>query len=285
MKTALAFLDLSNMDRSIIAYCKHMVEKTELTHICFLHYIEFQDVTDDYSDYFPELDQPLEKIMEEEILELVDKVGLDRSVISVEVVTHGGQDKLLSWINKSSYDLCIFGKKKKAQGTGVFAGKVARLIDKSVMFATDNLNPEWKHILVPVDFSRFSKNVVQVGNEFASTMNTRLSILHVYRTPPNYFPFMEKANDELLAEVKEESSEELNKFCEKYCQGENVQATLLHAKGQPVANQIYNYAHQHQVDLIMLGVKGKNDDDGLLIGSVAERLIQADKDIPVMLVK
>jgi len=285
MKSGLAFLDLTTMDRSVIAYGKALIDKAGLQHITFIHYIEFQDVSDDYSEYFPDLDKPLSQVIEEEIREKIEAKNLPAKSWSLEIVEKGGQQKLMDWINNSEFDLCIFGKKKKAQGTGVFAGKVARLIHKSVLFVTENEAPTISHLMAPVDFSRYSKQVVKVADQLSSTLNTSLTVLHVYRTPPSYFPFMEKANDKLLKEVKDKADRELNKFCDNLCSGDNIRASLLHAEGKPVATQMYEYAQQHEVDMILLGIKGQTDDEGLLIGSVAERLIRADQQIPVLLVK
>lgn len=60
---------------------------------------------------------------------------------------------------------------------------------------------------------------------------------------------------------------------------------MIYAGDSTTAKLIYDYAITNRIDLIVMGAKGKTDDDEILIGSVAEKLIQTDKNIPVLLVR
>ncbi|HBH24474.1 MAG TPA: hypothetical protein DDY13_13765 [Cytophagales bacterium] len=60
---------------------------------------------------------------------------------------------------------------------------------------------------------------------------------------------------------------------------------VIYAGDCTTAKLIYDYAITNRIDLIVMGAKGKTDDDEILIGSVAEKLIQTDKNIPVLLVR
>ncbi len=52
-----------------------------------------------------------------------------------------------------------------------------------------------------------------------------------------------------------------------------------------IAKVIFDFAQSNQVNLIIMASKGQTDASVLLLGSVAEKLISYDYDIPFLLIK
>lgn len=285
MKTAAVFLDLTEIDDSVLRYMKALDDQMTLEAIHLIHYLELQDTTDDYASHFPDLDKPIEKIIEYEIKDKAQEAGMNSSKLQIFVHASGGQEDLLQWIENQKFDFCVFGKKVVHKGTGVFAGKLARLIDKSVLFITETSRHSWKKIVVPVDFSDYSKNTLRFASELSRQIKNELHIVHVYHVSPTYFPFVKEKTNSLIIEVKQKAEKRLKDFCKKFGEGYDISTELIYGGDQTTAKCIYDYARSQHADLIVMGVKGKNDDEEFLIGSVAERLIQSDRDLPVLLVR
>ena len=85
--------------------------------------------------------------------------------------------------------------------------------------------------------------------------------------------------------MRQKAEKRLKEFCEKFSEGYEISTDLIYGGEQTTAKCVYDYARGEHADLIVMGVKGKSNDEEFLIGSVAERLIQSDRDIPVLLVR
>lgn len=285
MKNVIAFMDMSQMDKIVLKQVEQLEKTWGVDKICLVHYIELQELTDDFSTHFPDLDKPLEEILEEEIVELASKAGWDQERYSIKIHTKGGKEDLTTWVNSSDYNLCIFGKKVINPGSGIFASKIARLIDKSILFTTETSRPNFDNIMLCVDFSSYSKKAVRFLNDFIPESASNFSLFHVYKVPAIYFPFVKQKSEKLVAEEKKKAEKALDHFREKHTKQPKSNAWVEYANDQPSDKVIYNYARTHFVDLIVVGIKGQSDDDDFLIGSVAEKLIQSDRHVPVLLVQ
>lgn len=284
MKNLAIFLDLTEIDDSVLRYIKEMNDRLKFERLQLVHYLELQDTTDDFSSHFPNLDRPIEEVIEEEIQDRAQEAGIEDSLVEVKVHAHGGQDDLLQWIDQSGVELCVFGKKVIYNGTGVFAGKVARLIQKPVLFVTETSRHRWQKILVPVDFSNHSKASMRFASDITEQIQNEIIALHVYHVSPTYFPFVKEKTDKLVEEVRQKAQKRLKEFCQKFSSCKSLTTDLVYAGDKTTASSIYDYARGEHADLIIMGAKGKNDDEEFLFGSVAERLIQSDRDLPVLLV-
>ncbi len=285
MKNVIAFMDMSEMDGIVLKQVKQLEKVWGVDNICLVHYVELQELADDFSTQFPDLDKPLEEILEEEIIEKATKVGWDTERYSVKIHTKGGKDDLTRWVNSSDYNLCVFGKKVINPGSGIFAAKIARLIDKSILFTTETTRPNFDNVMLCVDFSSYSKKAVKFLNEFIPDSASNFSLFHVYKVPAVYFPFVKQKSEKVIEEEKKKAEKALDNFRVKYTKQPKPNAWVEYANDQPSDKVIYNYARTHHVDLIVVGIKGKSDDDDFLIGSVAEKLIQSDRHVPVLLVQ
>ncbi|WP_375580416.1 universal stress protein [Marivirga tractuosa] len=285
MKNVIVFMDMSKMDEIVLKQVKQLEKVWGFDKICLAHYIELQELTDDFSSQFPDLDKPLEEILEEEIIEKAAQAGWDAENYTVKIHNKGGKDDLTQWVNNSDYNLCVFGKKVINPGSGIFASKIARLIDKSILFTTETSRPNFDNVMLCVDFSNYSKKAVKFLNHFIPDSSSNFSLFHVYKVPAIYFPFVKQKSEKLVEEERKKAEKALDHFREKYTKQPKSNAWVEYNDDQPSDKVIYNYARTHHVDLIVLGIKGKSDDDDLLIGSVAEKLIQPDRYVPVLLVQ
>lgn len=276
------FADLSDTDELLLNYIKKLDDRFDFESLVLVHFVAMEEVPKNISDLLPEIDQPLEKILKEELEELVIKVfGEKKESISIYVYGGGKLEEFIPWVDKQ-FDLVIFGKKSPYHGTGRLSSKIVRLTKCSTLFLPETAKPSIQKIIVPLDFSFYSVQAVKAARFIQEITGAELIFVHVLKVGIQYFPYIRNREN-----LKEELQKKAFRQFEKIKAKEKLIAEIifLSESEQPVSRIIYDYAIHNGVDLIIAGVKGKTDDDQLLIGSVAERLIASDKYLPIMIVK
>ncbi len=139
-------------------------------------------------------------------------------------------------------------------------------------------------ILLPVDGSKSSLNATKyvaklVGNLrtkcFVTIMNIHddVGLNHVKRFIPK------DTVDDYLRELSEKELRAAQKILDQV----EVQHTMVIKRGN-VAQEIVALASKEKFDLIVLGAKGRSGFMDTLVGSVAQKVVQAAKQ-PVLLIK
>ncbi len=139
-------------------------------------------------------------------------------------------------------------------------------------------------ILLPVDGSKSSLNATKyvaklVGNLrtkcFVTIMNIHddVGLNHVKRFIPK------DTVDDYLRELSEKELKAAQKILDQV----EVQHTMVIKRGN-VAQEIVALASKEKFDLIVLGAKGRSGFMDTLVGSVAQKVVQAAKQ-PVLLIK
>jgi universal stress protein A len=152
--------------------------------------------------------------------------------------------------------------------------------------ADDQLS--YSRILVPIDFSECSKQSISYAARFALRNKAALLLLHVFE--PSHYPIkgdeVAKPSSELL-KAQADSAEgvaaaSLAKM-ESELRSRGIEAEAYQREGCPF-DEIVKMAKYLKVDLIIIGSHGRTGLAHLLIGSVAERVVEHAR-CPVLVVK
>ncbi len=141
-----------------------------------------------------------------------------------------------------------------------------------------------KNILVAIDGSKASTNVLKSATEMSEKFGAGLHLLHVVwelQIPSNpanpglmgKFDIVEQQHHDLLTS----SGEQLLNQAKRVAESKGI--TVLHAEigsGDP-ANEIVKYADKNQMDLIVIGSRGLGQVKGLLMGSVSRKVCNMTK--------
>jgi nucleotide-binding universal stress UspA family protein len=139
-----------------------------------------------------------------------------------------------------------------------------------------------KKILIPIDGSDYSMRAAEYGISVAKMLHAEITIVYVIdivaldqiaRSPDK-----ENVENELKGD-----GERYLKYVQGVAQNEGVKASLLLAKGRPY-EQIVHLAKGLKIDLIVLGSYGRRGPERILMGSVAERVIEYST-CPVLVVR
>lgn len=144
---------------------------------------------------------------------------------------------------------------------------------------------ELRRILVPTDFSTFSKCALDYGCAIAERFGSELHLLHVEH---DYHPIVPEPGlmlpeaGEYLKEAVSAAEQELSQLPAPGTH--TTSAVVRHVcVGQPFL-EIIRYARAQQIDLIVIGSHGRSGLAHVLMGSVAERVVRK-ADSPVLTVR
>lgn len=135
------------------------------------------------------------------------------------------------------------------------------------------------HILVPVDFSEGTRQALEYSAGLGRMFSSRITLLHVMEPltpPPDGLVLSFEAYDHSLAEAARKS---LGAMAAELDPEANIEMT----SGNPWAC-IVERAQQGGIDLIVMPTHGRTALKHLLMGSVAERVVQ-HAPCPVLVVR
>lgn len=277
------FIDLSDLDELLLQYIQQLDEKFDFEQLTLIHFVALEEVSKEIGDMLPYLDKSLDEILEEEALEKVEAVFNERkSSIDVKIYSGGQLDQLVEWVDGQKYDLVLLGKKSVHGGTGIFSSKVVRLTSSNTLFIPETSKATIQKIVLPLDFSDYSESLADMVKSLSQHTGAVVLPVHVLKVGMQYFPYIRKPS-EFQEALEKKAISNYAKLKKKTGLAEDLE--IIKGQDVPVSRSIYDYAIRKGADLIVLGNKGKTDDDTLLIGSVAERLIASDKHLPVLIVK
>lgn len=283
----LVALDLSQMDVYLLKYASMAAKVFDIDTVYFVNIatsLELpEEIQQKYSDVFGPVDEAIEKEMEEEIKE---HFVLPPNCESKILVTTGKvTDEILKLAKVKVIDITLLGRKAELTGSGLNSKKIAKSISSSVIFVTENPPLDWNKILVSIDYSDHSKMAFEIGAAIQKKSGAKLLSNHVYKVPTGYYK-SGKTYEEFAEIMLDNTKQECEKFFKKMdLEGVDYDHTYALDDDPHPADKIYKTGSENGVDLIMIGSKGRSGPASVLIGSVAEKLVEEGNDIPILIVK
>ena len=135
-------------------------------------------------------------------------------------------------------------------------------------------------IMVPVDGSEHATKAAGYATDMARLMDSEILLIHCHKPFPAILgePYFQKAINKIL----KKSSELLDPY-KKIVQDAGVTVTDRILEG-PAARAICEVAKIEKIDLIVMGCRGRNDLEGLLLGSCTHRVLKTAP-CPVLVVR
>lgn len=136
------------------------------------------------------------------------------------------------------------------------------------------MNMKINKILVPIDFSDYSKSALRYAVNFAKLFNAEILLIYVVEPviyPPD-FSMGQIAIPTVATEFDERAREELNKLAKNEIPQE-IKVTTLIKSGKPFV-EIIDTASEADVDLIIIATHGHSGVEHILFGSTAEKVVR-----------
>jgi universal stress protein A len=131
-----------------------------------------------------------------------------------------------------------------------------------------------KKIVVPVDFSEYSKKSLRYAVEFATNFSSEILLVYVIEPVayPADFSFGQIALPASETELRQRAEMQLEKLIETEIQSRVVARSFLRT-GKP-SSEILQLARDESADLIIIATHGHTGVEHVLFGSTAERVIR-----------
>lgn len=199
--------------------------------------------------------------------------------LEIEILQGRTIPAILQEIQQNTPDLVILGTHGRTGFERVILGSVAEKIVRHspapVWIARNRAHWPLQRILIPIDFSEFGEETLQLAQALTQKTSTAVDLVHVislaevvhypssitdraFSMDPKFFENLEKRARENLQKMIDSSSLSLNPHV---------------LTGSPGA-EICRLAQELKADLVLIPTHGRSGIRHLLIGSVAEQVIR-----------
>ncbi len=220
----------------------------------------------------------------------------ERSLVGLDVEYAMERDyvagpAILRYARENDMDLIVMGTHGRRGLRALVLGSVAAEVVREAPCAVLTVRKDGeigpvdvRQVLVPFDFSDYSREALKVAVDVAESSGAKIHLLHVIEDrfhPAFYGPFFQSVYD-VEPDIEIRSKRHLREEVVRI-DAEAVVATCEAFGGYP-ARDIARYAERNGIDLIIMSTHGLTGIEHFLIGSVAEKTV-ANASCPVLIVK
>ena len=142
----------------------------------------------------------------------------------------------------------------------------------------------FKNILVPSDLSGASIRAFKVALDIAEKYDSKITIITCVEGDAWHHKFYDSRIDEQLIKKQTKAAEKAMEKMEIKANKSGIKIRLQILKSISVIKDITSFAKTRKIDLIVMSSHGRTGLDKLILGSVANGVIQQTK-CPVLLLK
>jgi len=143
----------------------------------------------------------------------------------------------------------------------------------------------FKNILVPYDDSECSLHAFKIAAEIAKKFNSKLTALTVVPKSYHTSGFYTNAKfDEILLKEQRDSAKSALSKVDSIAKKQGIKLAKYVLESNAVVKQIVSFAKSEKFDLIVMGTHGRTGWSKLIVGSVANGIIQT-ANCPALVVK
>ncbi len=138
---------------------------------------------------------------------------------------------------------------------------------------------DYKNILFPVDLSEASPKLVGHLLAMAKKFSSKIHLMYVMPSFEQHSLGLYDPDPEIKARLRTRAEELLSQFAGEHLAGYPQVETVVRS-GDP-SEKIVAYIKKGSIDLVIMGTHGRKGLDRILVGSVAQRVVQ-NSPVPVM---
>jgi nucleotide-binding universal stress UspA family protein len=214
-----------------------------------------------------------------------------RVVKSLEIA-RSAAPAILEYAKENDIDLIVMGTHGRRGIGHVLLGSVAEEVVRCsgcpVLTIRERKEPRMLErigqILVPIDFSDFSRRALVSAQKLAGEFGASLQLLHVVEQSihPSFYITGKSSIFDLDPEIKEKSVDAMKQMVEAMGQTD-VKVDYFVSEGK-AAQEIASFSEAHDSGLIVISTHGLTGIEHFLVGSVTEKVVRL-ANCPVLTVK
>ncbi len=282
IKNILVALDLSAIDEKLITYASFITERLQAENVYFVHNIKKYEISSIFEEDFKDMN--LDEIIGDELNKKVKANFSASATWEVLISEDPYSEALLKYIvDKYEINLAIVGNKKHEKGTGMVSGKLLRLLRCDILAIPAAAQEKLKVIWAGTDFSQDSRKVFSVTKELQQGHEILLKVVHVYSVPVQFSPYV--SPESMGPKVEKHVKEKFGKFLKKLNYSEPIEPLIFMGRESGAAQKILANLSNSDADLLVISDKGGNTFSPFAVGTVTEKLFNANLDVPLWVVK
>lgn len=281
-------LDLSPIDEVLVEKCLLFHRQSAaIKQVILFHNIRYDFLEGNIQLAEKDLEKLIEKIIEiisQKYGGLFDAVGVS---YTVKVLDENNTEKSILQILKSEHiDLMVMGNKAPKDGAGIIPQKVLAIDKKRtpLLLIPENNNLTFNHFLGGIDLLGTSKQTIEITHTLSELANGVSTCLYVYKIPNAYFPYIEFSNQQIQAQIEKKAKIKFQTFIHTIpdiLQADSL--SFVAVKGHNVTDTIRDYAHAHQVDVIIVQRINKANKFGNPVGAVTRGLLSGKNEVSMLI--
>ena len=288
IKRILVAVDLTEMDESLIKYIAYLSNEIKLDKVYFINVMKSMELPEKIVQKYPNMAAPMDEATKKEIQYTIDEEAGNQLKVDYEIkVTDGdAADKILKWAKIKDVDMIVMGRKVGMDDHGIVSSTIVRLAPCTVVFVPEVLPELLKRMVVPIDFSKESKLALEYALFIAKRIkDIKITFLNVYTVPVGYH-VSGKTYDEFAEVMRQNAEESFKEFIAEFdTKSLNMEAKFVLDKNNDIAKTIYQFALKNKATGITIASKGRTQAAAVLLGSIAEKLIKVNSQIPTIVAK
>ncbi|MEL6653970.1 MAG: universal stress protein [Bacteroidota bacterium] len=290
MKRILVAMDLSEADYRLLDYVRFLGEQFPLEKVYFLHVSPELEIPVYAQSWFSdEKIIPLDERIKSEMQRAISlKIKPDLFDYELNVLEGNVTEQLLHWSKVKQTELTLVGKKEVQLGSGLAARRFLHRSSGSVWFIPDTARGKVQKIMVPTDFSDFSTLALEKAIEMSVRMQPTptIQLVNIYDIPNGVHYQISRTREQFASMVRQNVQEYAEKYLSKIDKrGLNIELTLIENTEYNTSRHLVELAKKEKTNLIIMGAKGHNILERLLLGSVTERMLSLNCSVPMLIVR
>lgn len=280
----LVCVNLSSSGHNIIEKACTIAKTANTKEVAFLYVVKDFNFPEELKKEFPGL---LDKALEErknELSQLIEDSFHCDEIPTKLVVRQGNLTKeILAASVDEGADLIMIERNEDSDA--ILNTRIARRAACNLLILPREGELKFDRIHVPVDFSNYTSLSIDTALTLSKEKESEIFLHNVYSVPSSY-RYSGKTFEEFAEILEDHAARDLKKLT-KSATVVNQKITAVHTidRGHNLIDIIYNAAVEENADMIVMGAKGRTAASALFIGSKAERMIQVNKTIPLLVIR
>ncbi len=294
IRQAVVALEMGPADEAVLDYVCFLATRIPVHAIRFLHVLPSVDLY--HALYEKELQSLVSNYtLEDELRNKIREMASRRlenaldTELSVDIREGSPLKALLECARESSADLVVIGQQAGTAHHGILARNMARQVAGNALVVPSRTTNRLRRLMVPVDFSDASGRALRHALALREQMDVRPDILavHLFEVPRLNLHQLATPKHKLRELIARDREASFKHFLKRWAprQEQVVQIVLQERDHKDTGKHLMQIAKDDATDLIVLGAKGHTGVELLLLGSVAERILELNQQTPTLVVR